>query len=85
MRILKARLYDREQSRRQNERAEARRGQIGSGDRNMRIRTYNFPQNRVTDHRTKNNYSLEVVIQGNLDRVVEDLVEWDILEKLKAL
>jgi peptide chain release factor 1 len=85
MRILKARLYDQEQSRVESERAEERRGQIGTGDRNMRVRTYNFPQNRVTDHRCKSNYSLEVILQGTLDKLVEELVEWDMAEKLKQI
>ncbi|MBU0755736.1 MAG: peptide chain release factor 1, partial [Planctomycetes bacterium] len=67
MRILKARLYDQALSQAESERADARRGQIGTGDRNMRIRTYNYPQNRVTDHRIKINYSLEIVEQGGLE------------------
>jgi peptide chain release factor 1 len=83
MRILNARYYDMENSRVRSERAEERREQIGSGDRNMRIRTYNFPQNRVTDHRSKMNYSLEVVKQGGLDKLVADMAEWDMEQKLK--
>jgi peptide chain release factor 1 len=85
LRILKARLYDIEMSRREKERAEERRSQIGTGDRNMRVRTYNFPQNRVTDHRIKTSYSLETVIEGGLDKVVEDLRRWDVEEKIKEL
>ena len=85
LRILKARYYDMERSRAERERAEDRRGQIGTGDRNMRIRTYNFPQNRVTDHRVKKNYPLEVVMEGGLDKLLADLAEWDVEEKLKAL
>ncbi len=85
MRILNARYYDMERTRLENERAAERRDQIGTGDRNMRIRTYNFPQNRVTDHRTKTNYSLEMVLQGALDRMIAALVEWDRSEKLKNL
>ena len=50
----------------------------------MRIRTYNYPQNRVTDHRIKTSYSLEVVMAGSLEKVVHDLAEWDMEEKLKA-
>jgi len=84
-RILKARLMDMETSRREEERSAVRRSQIGTGDRNMRIRTYNFPQNRVTDHRTKTNYPLETVIEGGLDKVVDDLRRWEVEEKLKAL
>jgi peptide chain release factor 1 len=85
LRILKARIYDIEMSRQEKERAEERRSQIGTGDRNMRIRTYNFPQNRVTDHRIKTSYSLETVIEGVLEKVVEDLRRWEIEEKIKAL
>ena len=84
MRILKARLYDQERSKQESERAETRRGQIGSGDRNMRVRTYNYPQNRVTDHRSKNNYSLEIITEGGLEKMVHDLAQWDMEEKLKA-
>lgn len=85
LRILKARLHDMELTRTMNERAEERRGQIGTGDRNLRIRTYNFPQNRVTDHRTKTSYSLETVIEGRLEKAVDDLVQWEVQEKIKAL
>jgi peptide chain release factor 1 len=85
LRILKARLYDIEMSRREKERAEERRSQIGTGDRNMRVRTYNFPQNRVTDHRIKTSYSLEIVIEGGLDKMVDDLRSWEVEEKIKAL
>ena len=62
----------------------ARRTQIGSGDRSERIRTYNFPQNRVTDHRIKTSYSLEIVLLGDLDGIVEDLKRHDLEEKLAA-
>ena len=85
LRILKARLYDIEESKRNAERSEERRSQIGTGDRNMRIRTYNFPQNRVTDHRIKSSYSLEVVLSGNLDALIADLKGWEIEEKIKNL
>jgi len=85
MRILNARLYDLEQTRLNSERSAERRDQIGSGDRNMRIRTYNFPQNRVTDHRIKTNFSLEVVMVGGMEKMLEDLIKWDVEEKLKNL
>jgi peptide chain release factor 1 len=85
IRILKARLFDLEQTRLEQERSAERRTQIGSGDRNMRIRTYNFPQNRVTDHRLKKNYSLELVIAGRLEAMVDDLKRWETAEKIKAL
>ncbi len=85
LRILKARLYDIEMSQRKKERADERKSQIGSGDRNMRIRTYNYPQNRITDHRIKTNYSLEMIINGNLNNMVEDLTKWETEEKIKFL
>ena len=73
--ILRARLYDRERQRAAEERAEARRGQVGSGDRSERIRTYNFPQGRVTDHRINLTlYKLDAILDGEgLDEVVDAL------------
>lgn len=74
IRVLRARLYEMEEAKKQAERAEARRTQIGSGDRSERIRTYNFPQNRVTDHRINLTlYRLESVMQGDLDELVDAL------------
>ncbi len=74
MRVLRARLYEIEEKKRQAERAEARRTQIGSGDRSERIRTYNFPQNRVTDHRINLTlYKLDSILQGDLDEIIENL------------
>ncbi len=74
IRVLRARLYEMEEAKKQAERAQARRTQIGSGDRSERIRTYNFPQNRVTDHRINLTlYKLETVIQGELDELVDAL------------
>ena len=65
MRMLRAKLYDAAKSKRDSERAAERRGQIGSGDRSERIRTYNFPQGRVTDHRINLTlYKLPQVISG---------------------
>jgi peptide chain release factor 1 len=72
MQILKSRLYDHFRSLADAERAEARRSQIGSGDRSERIRTYNFPQNRLTDHRVKQNiYDLQNIMLGRLEPVIE--------------
>ena len=74
LRVLRARLYDMEESRKQKERAEARKNQVGSGDRSERIRTYNFPQNRVTDHRINLTlYKLEQVMNGDLGEIIEAL------------
>jgi peptide chain release factor 1 len=76
MEVLKARLYDMERQKAADERADARKGQVGSGDRSERIRTYNFPQGRVTDHRIGLTlYSLDQVISGDaLDGVIEPLI-----------
>lgn len=74
MRVLRSRLYDLEESRKQKERSEARKNQVGSGDRSERIRTYNFPQNRLTDHRINLTlYKLEIILSGNMEEVVEAL------------
>ena len=73
-RVLRARLYEAEEARRAAERAEDRRSQIGSGDRSERIRTYNVPQNRITDHRINLTlYRLEQVLLGELDEVIDSL------------
>ncbi len=85
MRVLRARLYDREEEKRRNERDATRRTMVGSGDRSERIRTYNFPQNRMTDHRLKENYNLQRIIEGDLDTLIDDLKRLDIDEKLKSL
>jgi peptide chain release factor 1 len=74
LKILRSRLYDAEQARQAAERADTRRGQIGMGDRSERIRTYNFPQNRVTDHRVGLTlHKLDAVIEGNLGELLEQL------------
>jgi peptide chain release factor 1 len=74
IRVLRSRLYDIEETRKNAERAAARKSQIGTGDRSERIRTYNFPQNRVTDHRINLTlYRLESVLQGNLSEIIEAL------------
>ncbi len=74
LRVLRARLYEMEEKKKQEERSQERRSQIGSGDRSERIRTYNFPQNRVTDHRINLTlYKLEEVLQGDLDEIIEAL------------
>ena len=83
MRILRSRLFERQQERLHKERADARKGQIGSGGRNDRIRTYNFPQNRVTDHRINLTlHTLDSVIMGELDPVVQALREYDKKQRL---
>ena len=74
MRVLRSRLYDLEETKKQSERAENRKSQVGSGDRSERIRTYNFPQNRVTDHRINLTlYKLDAVMQGDLTELIDAL------------
>lgn len=75
MQILRARLYDMERERADGERSQARRLQVGSGDRSERIRTYNFPQGRVSDHRINLTlYKLDRVMEGELDEIVDALI-----------
>jgi peptide chain release factor 1 len=85
MRLLKSRLYDLERRRADAERAEARRSQVGSGDRNERIRTYNFPQNRLTDHRLQQNFTLSTVLEGKLEPVLDELARQDRERRIEAL
>jgi peptide chain release factor 1 len=74
MRILRARVYEMEEARAASERAEARKNQIGSGDRSERIRTYNFPQNRLTDHRINLTlYKLDLIMQGDVGELFDAL------------
>jgi peptide chain release factor 1 len=74
MRLLRSRLYEMEEAKKQAERSEARKNQIGSGDRSERIRTYNFPQNRLTDHRINLTlYKLDLIMQGDLSELLEAL------------
>lgn len=75
MQILRARLYDMERTKAAEERSESRRLQVGSGDRSERIRTYNFPQGRVTDHRINLTlYKLDRVIEGEMDEIIDALI-----------
>ena len=85
LRILRSRLLEAERERIHAERAASRKLQVGSGDRSARVRTYNFPQNRVTDHRLGQNFSLEQVIEGRLDAVLDALQELDREERLQSL
>jgi peptide chain release factor 1 len=83
--ILRARLYEIETEKRRSEVDDTRRAQIGTGERSEKIRTYNFPQNRVTDHRTGQSlYSLHGVLAGNLDAFVEELSTRDEADRLVA-
>ncbi|MGB6977092.1 MAG: peptide chain release factor 1 [Gammaproteobacteria bacterium] len=84
--LLQARLLDQERSRQQKEQAETRRGLVGTGDRSERIRTYNFPQGRLTDHRINLTlYSLEDIIEGDLAQVIDPLLREYQTEQLAAL
>lgn len=76
MKILRSRIYEAQLEAQQNQNAEARKNQVGSGDRSERIRTYNFPQNRLTDHRINLTlYSLEeIMLSGNLDAIIDPLI-----------
>ncbi|MDO5445230.1 MAG: peptide chain release factor 1 [Eubacteriales bacterium] len=87
LQILRSRLYEIEQSKQDAAVASERKSQIGSGDRSDRVRTYNFPQNRVTDHRLTGevkNFNLSNVIDGNLDEIIDALITQDQAEKLAA-
>ena len=86
MRILRSRLFEQMQESARTERDQTRRALIGSGDRSQKIRTYNFPQNRVTDHRIGLTlYNLDQVIQGDLLALTKALIEHDRREQLGDL
>ena len=85
MSILKARLYELEESKRQEERAESRRSQVGTGERSEKIRTYNFPQSRITDHRVGyTTHNLTGVLDGELDAILDELATFHEAERLAA-
>jgi len=85
-RILRSRIYDDIVHTQRSERDSTRRNMIGSGDRSQRVRTYNFPQNRCTDHRIRMDlYSLDQVMQGELDELIQALQEHDRQERLRQL
>jgi peptide chain release factor 1 len=85
-RILRSRLYEHYQTKADAERSSARKTMIGSGDRSQRIRTYNFPQNRVTDHRINLSlYSLDRIIMGEMDELVAALQDYDKQQRLNNL
>ena len=85
MSILRARLYELEEEKRRSEEMAARRSQVGSGERSEKIRTYNFPQSRVTDHRINlTSYRLNTILDGDLDEFIDELSTRDQAEKLQA-
>ncbi|MGA1862429.1 peptide chain release factor 1 [Deferribacter thermophilus] len=86
MKLLKAKILEMEIRKQQEEIASNRKLQVGSGDRSERIRTYNFPQNRVTDHRINLTlYNLDQVMEGELDEIIDALIAYDQAEKLKEI
>ncbi len=86
LRILKARLYKYEKNRKEEEIREKRKSQIGTQERSEKIRTYNFPQNRITDHRINLTlYNLQGILEGNLDELIQELKESEEQEKLKEI
>lgn len=85
MRILKSKLYDIEKEKRETELTNERRSQIGTGDRSERIRTYNYPQGRITDHRISYSiFNMEQFMNGDIEEMINALIEADTAEKLKA-
>lgn len=85
LQIIKAKLYDMEVQKQMQEVTDLRRSQVGTGDRSERIRTYNFPQGRLTDHRIGQNLNVWTVIEGELDELIKLLVEYDQKLKLEKL
>jgi peptide chain release factor 1 len=85
MSILRARLYEIEEEKRRSEQEEARRSQVGTGERSEKIRTYNYPQNRVTDHRISvSSYNLPGVMEGEIDEFIDELATRDEAERLAS-
>jgi peptide chain release factor 1 len=86
MNILRARLYEIEQEKQRQEVDATRRSQVGTGERAEKIRTYNYPQSRVTDHRIDlSDYNLPAVMQGYIDEFIEELTLRDETERLAAM
>ena len=85
MNLLKSRLYEIEKNKQDSEIANARKSQVGSGDRSEKIRTYNYPQGRITDHRIGMSvYQFENFLNGDLDEMIDNLIAADNAEKLKG-
>ena len=85
MRVLRSRLYEAEVEKQQAAIAADRKSQVGTGDRSERIRTYNYPENRVSDHRIKLTlYKLDQFLNGDMDEILDALIAADTAEKLKA-
>ncbi len=85
MKVLKARIFEAEQASQNAERADARRSQVGTGDRSEKIRTYNYPQTRITDHRIGlTTHSLDAIIAGDIDQLVDPIITFYQAEALKG-
>ena len=85
MKLLKSRILEAEILKANEERSETRKSQVGSGDRSERIRTYNYPQNRLTDHRINLTvYNLDRVLEGELNEILDALASYDQAERLKS-
>lgn len=86
MQILKTRIFEKMLEEQEKEEADARRSQVGTGDRSERIRTYNFPQGRITDHRiNKTIFKLDDFLDGDIQEMIDDLIAYDQAEKLKMV
>jgi len=86
MKVLRARLYELEIERQDRERAQERKSQVGTGERSEKIRTYNFPQNRIADHRIGLTlYKLDMILDGDLDEIIDNLIIYYQAEKLKKI
>ena len=85
MKMLKTKLYEIEQEKKDRELANERKSQVGSGDRSEKIRTYNYPQGRITDHRIGMSvYQFDNFLNGDLDEMIDNLIATDRAEKLQS-
>ena len=85
MKLLRSRLYEQEKEKQDSQIANARKSQVGSGDRSEKIRTYNYPQGRITDHRIGFSvFQMENFLNGDLDEMIDNLIAADRAEKLKG-
>ena len=85
MRLLRSRLYQMEKEKQDKELAQERKSQVGSGDRSEKIRTYNYPQGRITDHRIGLSiFQFDNFLNGDLDEMIDNLIATDRAEKLKG-
>ena len=85
LRVLRSRLYEMRKREEEAKRAAERREQVKSGDRSERIRTYNFPQNRCTDHRLERNFALDEIVEGKIEKIIAALREWEKAQKIARM